>query len=136
MNASITLAVTEGAFRGKEYHFDSPTCCVVGRAEDCAIQLPGVFGHADVSRHHCVLDIDPPTIRVRDLGSRNGTFVNGAIIGQRSQHLLSEEMPDDVLEERELKEGDELQVGSTVFQIGIVTTSHPNDRAVMSQDNR
>ncbi|KYC36281.1 hypothetical protein WA1_52005 [Scytonema hofmannii PCC 7110] len=35
------------------------------------------------SRYHCLLDINPPDIRVRDFGSRNGTYVNGKKIGQR-----------------------------------------------------
>ena len=38
-------------------------------------------------RRHCLLDINPPDIRVRDFGSLNGTYVNGTMIGQREQDL-------------------------------------------------
>jgi len=33
-----------------------------------------------------LLDINPPDIRVRDFGSKNGTFVNGEKIGQREAY--------------------------------------------------
>jgi serine/threonine-protein kinase len=47
----------------------------VGRASDCLIRLPSDLEYCIVSRHHCLLDIAPPEVRVRDLGSLNGTFV-------------------------------------------------------------
>jgi pSer/pThr/pTyr-binding forkhead associated (FHA) protein len=39
-----------------------------------------------ISRYHCLLDINSPDIRVRDLGSLNGTIVNGKKIGQRQRN--------------------------------------------------
>jgi pSer/pThr/pTyr-binding forkhead associated (FHA) protein len=117
--ASITLTFTQGGLEGKEFHFEKHARCVVGRAPDCDIQLPQDLRHADVSRHHCLLDIDPPTIRVRDLGSRNGTYVNGLKIGQRPRDrpvatadLISGAAQD-------LKDGDELRVGHTILEVAI-----------------
>jgi pSer/pThr/pTyr-binding forkhead associated (FHA) protein len=50
----------------------------IGRATDCGLQL--VEGH--VSRHHAELNVIDGTIWLEDLGSSNGTFVNGdRIIG-------------------------------------------------------
>lgn len=48
---------------------------VLGRREDCDFRIP----LADVSRQHCkvVLDHANGTVRVEDLGSANGTLVNG-----------------------------------------------------------
>lgn len=45
----------------------------VGRAQDCRV----VLAAATVSRHHAVITITENTIFVEDLGSTNGTFVNG-----------------------------------------------------------
>ena len=45
----------------------------VGRATDCGLQL--IEGH--VSRHHAELNVIDGTIWLEDLGSSNGTFVNG-----------------------------------------------------------
>ncbi|MDF0552306.1 FHA domain-containing protein [Kamptonema sp. UHCC 0994] len=47
--------------------------------------------HRTISRYHCLLDINPPDIRVRDFGSKNGTFVNGKKIGQRQANQTPEE---------------------------------------------
>ena len=45
---------------------------VIGRAEDCDLRLPSSL----VSRHHCELLLGHVEVLVRDLCSRNGTFVN------------------------------------------------------------
>src|SRR5262245_14472573 len=84
----ITLTVVHGDLPKEEYVFEGPTRCTVGRAEDCDIQVPADWLHAVISRRHCCLEVEPPTIRVRDLGSRNGTWINGQNIGQRPTHHL------------------------------------------------
>ena len=38
-----------------------------------------------VSRHHFLLEVCPPQACVRDLGSRNGTYVNGRKVGGRQE---------------------------------------------------
>jgi pSer/pThr/pTyr-binding forkhead associated (FHA) protein len=37
---------------------------IVGRAHDCDIPTPDGEENLVVSRHHCLLEIDPPTVRV------------------------------------------------------------------------
>jgi predicted component of type VI protein secretion system len=46
---------------------------LVGREQDCHLRPNSDL----VSRHHCVFSIDDYAIRLRDLGSTNGTMVNG-----------------------------------------------------------
>ena len=46
---------------------------VVGRHPDCDTQL----NSHRVSRWHCILSRDGGEVVVRDLGSRNGTWING-----------------------------------------------------------
>jgi pSer/pThr/pTyr-binding forkhead associated (FHA) protein len=46
---------------------------LVGRADDCDIQL----NHKSVSKQHCVIVKTDNVVVVRDLGSTNGTRVNG-----------------------------------------------------------
>lgn len=46
---------------------------LVGREEDCHLRPNSDL----VSRHHCVFTLDDFTVRLRDLGSTNGTFLNG-----------------------------------------------------------
>jgi pSer/pThr/pTyr-binding forkhead associated (FHA) protein len=123
----VTLTVTRGLLDVREYLLGEPACCMIGRAQDCDIQLPPCLGHVDVSRHHCVVEVTPDAVRVRDLGSRNGTFVNGAKIGQRFPHQPAEEADLRECPPVELKNGDELQVGATIFRIGIGTLSESGE---------
>src|SRR5690348_14203395 len=86
MESIITLLVTRGPLSGKQFAFDGPVSCVIGRSRECTISLPPEPEHLDISRRHCLLDIVPPSIRLRDLGSLNGTYLNGKKIGQRTSH--------------------------------------------------
>jgi hypothetical protein len=47
--------------------------CVVGRKEDCELRID----HKSVSKHHCVIVRTDGLLLIRDLGSTNGTRVNG-----------------------------------------------------------
>lgn len=121
MTAKICLTVTEGPLMGKEFVFRHPIICTVGRSSECFLRLPGGDANLTASRRHCLLDIDPPHVLICDLGSRNGTIVNGHNIGNRpeSDHLnqpASGSTPEVVLQD-----GDKIQLGSTVFQVAIDT---------------
>jgi eukaryotic-like serine/threonine-protein kinase len=119
----ITLTITEGTLKGQEFIFDSRTTCIIGRSPDCNPKLPDDDAHRTISRYHCLLDINPPDIRVRDFGSRNGTFVNGTKIGQREPEHTPEEGAKLIFPEYDLKTNDEIQLGDTVFQVSIEVIS-------------
>lgn len=119
-SGKIILTVIRGNPEGQEYVFDNHSWCLIGRGNDCDLRLPKDFEHADISRHHCLLEIDLPSVRVRDLGSRNGTFVNGLKIGQRSMAAIAPEFDLSDFAAHELRDRDELQVGHTVFRIELV----------------
>jgi serine/threonine protein kinase len=87
-----------------EYGFGEPVTCEVGRSEECRIRVPA--GHLGVSRRHCRLDVDPPRLRVRDLGSSYGTHVNGDRLGP--------------LVEQPLADGDEILIGDVRLLITII----------------
>jgi pSer/pThr/pTyr-binding forkhead associated (FHA) protein len=141
MPATITLRVSQGALFGREFVFDETTSCILGRAEDCSPQLPSDDAHKTVSRHHCLVDINPPDIRVRDFGSLNGTFVNGKKIGQRGKGMSPEEGANMSFSELDLKHGDEIGVGDTIFQVIIFVPAYcagcsaeiPEDQRVQAE---
>lgn len=90
------FVVQEGPDRGRTLRL-RPGENRVGRAEENDL----VLGDTNVSRHHACLIWREGTVRVRDLGSRNGTRLNGRLV-----------------EEAEVVEGDELQFGLDVLVWG------------------
>jgi pSer/pThr/pTyr-binding forkhead associated (FHA) protein len=119
MQPTITLTIVNGPLEGTKFVFDEPCQPVIGRANDCTIQLPETLLHARVSRHHCLLEIDPPEVQVRDLGSLNGTFVNGEEVGNHEDIRMRRESPTLVSAARALNRGDELEVGGVEFRIEV-----------------
>jgi pSer/pThr/pTyr-binding forkhead associated (FHA) protein len=54
---------------------------LIGRAEECDIRPLS----DEVSRRHCAVRIEPGVVWVEDLRSRNGTFVNGQRIAEKTK---------------------------------------------------
>jgi DNA-binding NtrC family response regulator len=73
------LLVVEGD-SSSLFHLPSDGTVVIGRASDAEVKLT----HASVSRRHASIRIDGGVARVSDLGSHNGTQVNGeSVTGAR-----------------------------------------------------
>jgi pSer/pThr/pTyr-binding forkhead associated (FHA) protein len=75
---------------------DSTT--VIGRRHDCDLCIP----LKSVSRRHCQLNQNNEAVKIRDLGSRVGTFLNGKRI-----------------DETALKAGDYIRIGPLIFLLQI-----------------
>lgn len=54
---------------------------LIGRAEECDVRPLS----EDVSRRHCAVHVGPADVWVEDLGSRNGTFINGVRIKEKTK---------------------------------------------------
>jgi DNA-binding winged helix-turn-helix (wHTH) protein len=87
------LVVQEGQLAGKRWPLNKLEF-VIGRGEDCDIVLPD----RQVSRHHFRVVRDADGYNVEDLGSKNGTYINGAPVRGSMQ----------------LQDGDEIQVALSV----------------------
>jgi pSer/pThr/pTyr-binding forkhead associated (FHA) protein len=70
--SSSTLVGQTGRFAGQEYQLLRPSL-IVGRGGDCDL----VFDDPKISRHHARLSWQAEHWFVEDLGSTNGTLVNG-----------------------------------------------------------
>jgi len=95
----VTLRVLEGPYRGREFTFDHHDTFLIGRSDNAHLYLPD---DRFFSRHHCLLEIAPPRCFLRDLGSTNGTFVNG----QKVSEVF-------------LRNGDRIQGGQTVLLVQV-----------------
>lgn len=72
MDKPHLLEIQTGRHKGKNIRLTDPET-IIGRADDAKIRISS----DDVSRHHCLLIARENDVLVRDLESRNGTFVNG-----------------------------------------------------------
>jgi pSer/pThr/pTyr-binding forkhead associated (FHA) protein len=115
MFAHIILKATEGVLKGRAFILNDGTQWTVGRSANCTLWLPATAYR--VSRRHCSIDVEAPSVRVRDLGSLNGTFVNGMLIGQRNNDQTVHSDRNDTQRAHTLFEGDELRVGDIVFRV-------------------
>jgi predicted Zn finger-like uncharacterized protein len=71
-NKRYSLAVILGANAGKIFPVTQPRV-VLGRGVNCDIQLQD----SEISRRHAMLEIKGDAATVSDLGSTNGTYVDG-----------------------------------------------------------
>ena len=88
------LVVIYGSDLGRKYNLEAPTL-VVGRSSKSDIQID----QESVSRAHSKIVNSGRVIRIRDLGSTNGTYVN-----------------DELIDERALEDGDFIKIGRTIFK--------------------
>lgn len=72
MDKPHLLEIQTGRHKGRKIRLTDPET-IIGRAEDAKIRISS----EDVSRHHCLLIAREDDVLVRDLESRNGTFING-----------------------------------------------------------
>jgi eukaryotic-like serine/threonine-protein kinase len=115
MPCQVILEVVGGNQRGKRFVFDDHDMFVFGRASDCHIQIPA--DDPTASRHHFILEANPPDAVVRDLGSLNGTWVNGVKHGGREKGATPEQGAQRRFPEVALRHGDKIKVGETVLAV-------------------
>ncbi len=75
MDANLVLFKKDGS----QKNFPLPSdITVIGRRHDCDLCVPLMV----VSRRHCQLNQNDEALKIRDLGSRSGTFLNGKRISE------------------------------------------------------
>ncbi len=120
MTSGVALLVRRGEIKGGKGPFSQPARCVAGRGLDCDAKVPDEPDYQTVSRRHCLFDINPPHIHVQDLGSLNGTHVNGVNIGRRSAGQTPGQGPDKAFPAHKLNDGDEIRLGSVTVTVRII----------------
>jgi len=99
----VNLKVTSGPYKGRIFSFTQHDTFLIGRSPDAHLCLPE---DRYFSRNHCLLEMNPPHSYLRDLGSTNGTFLNG--------HRVQDAF---------LNNGDRIQCGETVLIVEVTTTA-------------
>jgi signal transduction histidine kinase len=91
-----TLTIIQGSDHGKTFDVDGPTC-TIGRGADCEVFLRDL----GVSRRHARFEFQNGRCMLRDLGSSNGTFVNGMRVRTA-----------------DIQAGDQIHIGNTILALG------------------
>lgn len=94
----VILKVLEGAKTGTKIAVKKDEF-LIGRSQKCHL----CAGSSSVSRRHCAITRKDATVLIRDLGSRNGTVVNG----------------EKIKGEVELSSGDEIGIGTLKLMLTI-----------------
>jgi two-component system response regulator HydG len=106
--ASFVLTVVEGPDKGLTVTVDGsgPSRMLIGQSPACEVRLTD----RETSRRHVALEVIGVRLRVTDLGSRNGTYVERLSIGEAN-----------------LAGGETLRIGATTFRVARRTASPANE---------
>jgi serine/threonine-protein kinase len=102
----ITLTVTAGPHEGRVFTFAGHETFLVGRSQRAQFRLRTKDKY--FSRLHFLVEVNPPHCRLVDLGSRNGTHVNGVKVSAI-----------------DLRHGDRIKAGRTILQVAVVGDPPP-----------
>ena len=105
-----------GPIQGKVFEFDKHDTFVFGRGKECHARLPK---DPRVSRHHFLLEVNPPEATIRDLRSLNGTHVNGVRYGGRRGDRGALEDGRQPASQTVLKDRDLIMVGKTRIRVRV-----------------
>jgi len=103
----VRLVIERGRTRTRVVRLTSHET-FIGRQKGCGVRIPS----AEVSRRHCALRLADGYLTVQDLGSINGTFVNG-------MRVVNQEV---------VRPGDHLEVGPVRFIVEYELTPDALDR--------
>ena len=115
MSARYALKFISGKYQGGEFPLKSDKQVVIGRSSE----LDMVLVEDMVSRKHAKITTSGDQIIIQDLGSTNGTFVNG-----------------EKIKKVRLKEGDRILIGTSIIKIIFVdgeNTSHLTETEARSK---
>jgi serine/threonine-protein kinase len=113
----IILTVTAGPHKGRVFTFAGHDTFIVGRSKRAHFRLP--LKDKYFSRVHFLVEVNPPQCRIMDMGSRNGTYVNGERVRTA-----------------DLKDKDRIKAGQTLLRIsfeqGESMSAEPGDPVVIA----
>jgi pSer/pThr/pTyr-binding forkhead associated (FHA) protein len=116
MSATIRLTVLTGPHKGNRYCLRGANTVLIGRSAECEVCLCGTERDKMISRRHCQVAVDAPMLRVRDLGSMNGTYINGRLVG-------AEENAINIKDDEPLgfaRDGDIMTIGGTSVLVNMM----------------
>ena len=101
---NVVLRVTAGPYAGRQFGFDRHDTFSVGRSSRAHLS---VADDKMMSRNHFLIEFNPPVCFLRDLGSTNGTLINGIRVLAKGTRL---------------RDGDTITAGDSTFVLRVEET--------------
>jgi predicted Ser/Thr protein kinase len=120
MPATVHLQVRSSDGTSKSFALTEHDTFLLGRMADCHLCVPG---DPQVSRHHFLLEACPPMASLRDLGSMNGTHINGKKCGGREKGETPEQGALRQYPSIDLKHGHRITVGQSTIEVRVETAT-------------
>jgi len=117
MPGRVTIEFLNGELVGRSWNYTTHDLCAFGRAFDCNAVMPE--SDLQVSRHHFILEVNPPEVSIRDLGSRNKTIINDVPSGGRQSGESAANWSSQRHPAVRLHDGDRIRIGRTELVIRI-----------------
>jgi pSer/pThr/pTyr-binding forkhead associated (FHA) protein len=111
MTATLRLTVLTGPHKGNRFCWRGKTAVMLGRAAECPVCFCGDQRDQSISRRHCQVSFEPPLMRVCDLDSANGTYINGRRLTEAESARAGNP--------GEAGDGDLLTIGGTTVQVNL-----------------
>jgi hypothetical protein len=120
LSRSMKITLTaEGGLPGV-WAFDAPAAVTVGRGEKADLR-PILNDEAkSLSRRHAAIELTPEGAAIRDLGSLNGTWLNGRLVGRREEAASPLQGEPPAGPAQRLHDGDIITMGRFTLRVGLV----------------
>src|SRR5262245_29336614 len=114
---TYAFVIVEGPDAPRSFRLDpaSPSRPLIGQSPSCDLRL----SDPEVSRRHAALELVGRRVRITDLGSTNGTFVDGVAIGEAF-----------------LRGGEIVRVGATALRVEPSAAANPAPLTIESHFGR
>ncbi|MFZ4589354.1 MAG: protein kinase domain-containing protein [Ignavibacteria bacterium] len=139
----VKLEVKNGPNKGKTFEFSEHDTFLFGRSDLAKCQLTD---DDYVSRFHFLLELNPPKVWLKDLGSKNGTYVNDVKFGGREQadplkvdienvaKFYEKHNLDTINYQTEIFDNDEIRVGDSSILVTVEKDVQLVNKAIPADD--
>ena len=110
-NRKVYIDMIDGPMKGARFLFRDQDTFMIGRSGDCTLTIKE---DSTLSRHHMLIEVNESGVLIRDLGSLNGTKVNGRLIYSSKDRDVKDAPAPEIL-----KDGDSVEAGANVMILHI-----------------
>ncbi len=126
LSRSMKITLTAEGGLPAVWAFDAPAAITCGRGEKADLRPPAGETSKSLSRRHAVIELTHKGATIRDLGSLNGTWLNGRLLGRREEGTAPSPLQEDADSQQpqqgqRLHDGDLVTMGRFTLRVGLLS---------------